>query len=105
MRILFLLLVALFISPTFAQVDERNICYINDSDHSFGDWKPTIPKECEVGDILHIQFSNNKQEKNTPRLASEFCDYEKQIKIEHQYLSCVLKTKTPRKKKKSRQPF
>ena len=102
MRILFLLLVTLFISPTFAQAEE--ICYIFVLPKTLT-FEAIIPEECEVGDILHIQFSNNKQEKNTPRLASEFCDYEKQIKIEHQYLSCVLKTKTPRKKKKSRQPF
>ena len=105
MRILFLLLVALFISPTFAQAED--LCYINDSDNKYVKWKPTIPKECEVGDILVISFSNRQAtaDRNTPRIASEFCDYEKQIKIDHQYLSCVLKTKTPRKKKRSRQPF
>ena len=104
MRILFLLLVALFISPTFAKAED--ICYIYDDSETYM-FKPTIPKSCKVGDILAISFSDRyaTADRNTPRLASEFCDYEKQIKIDHQYLSCVLKTKTPRKKKRSRQPF
>ena len=99
MRILFLLLVALFISPTFAQVDERNICYITDADTSlFGKWEPTIPKECKVGNILVVWYTRS----STPqpaltKLASEYCDYEKQIKIEAAYLSCELARKTPRK--------
>jgi hypothetical protein len=97
MRILFLLLVTLFISPTFAQVDERNICYINDSDHRFGDWEPTIPKECKVGDILVVWFSSMKYPGLLSRFASKYCNYEKQIKIDFDYLSCELARKTPRK--------
>ena len=99
MRILFLLLVALFISPTFAQAED--ICFIFDNAETYT-FNPTIPKSCEVGDILAISFSDkyDTADRNTPRIASEFCDYEKQIKIEHAYLSCVLKTKTPRKSRR-----
>ena len=97
MRILFLLLVALFISPTFAQVDERNICYTNDIAKDFYGVYSVIPKECKVGNILVVWYTRS----STPqpaltKLASEYCDYEKQIKIEAAYLSCELARKTPR---------
>tara|TARA_B100001964_G_scaffold204900_1_gene234960 strand:+ start:201 stop:530 length:330 start_codon:yes stop_codon:yes gene_type:complete len=101
MRILFLLLVTLFISPTFAQVDERNICYITDADTSlFGKWEPTIPKECKVGNILVVWKMGSVESQvsaTLTRLASQYCNYEKQIKIESAYLSCELARKTPRK--------
>ena len=101
MRILFLLLVTLFISPTFAQVDERNICYITDADTSpFGKWEERnlIPKECKVGDILVVWYTHNDVKYGAlSRLASKYCNYEKQIKIDFDYLSCELARKTPRK--------
>ena len=107
MRILFLLLVALFISPTFAQVDERNICYINDSGNNMAKWEPTIPKECKVGNILVVWYtqSYSDAESNSPRLASQYCNYEKQIKMDFGYLSCELARKTPRKNINPQTPY
>ena len=104
MRILFLLLVALFISPTFAQVED--LCYIHDGDNNMMKWKPTIPKECEVGDILVVWYtqSYDDAERNSPRLASQYCNYEKQIKMDFGWLSCELATKTPRKNKNPQHP-
>ncbi len=100
MRILFLLLVTLFISPTFAQVG--NICLLEDDFHThvlMDDFEiKKLPKECKVGDILSVHFWNHGIEAS--RVASQYCDFEKQIIFPSLKnpgrLVCVIKTKTPR---------
>ena len=95
MRILFLLLVALFISPTFAQ-DMGNICLLDDQNHNhalYDSWElEKIPDECKVGDILSIYLRDHILQGT--RIASQFCDFEKQIIMPSQKypatLICVL---------------
>ena len=104
MRILFLLLVALFISPTFAQ-DMGNICLLDDQDHNhalYDSWElKKIPDECKVGDILSIYLRDHILQGT--RIASQFCDFEIQIIMPNLSsfgsLVCVIKTKTPRNEK------
>ncbi len=91
MRILFLLLVTLFISPTFAQ--EGFICEVDKESYTDG----LVLDHCYEGDILLIEY-NKTYRRNFMTIASQYCDYEKEISfVQHQFFTCVLKTLTPRK--------
>ena len=92
MRILFLLLVALFISPTFAQTNSF-VCEVEKDKEITG----LVLDHCNVGDILLIEY-HKSYARNFLFIASQYCDYEKEISfVQHQFFTCVLKTKTPRK--------
>ena len=95
MRILFLLLVTLFISPTFAQ-QNNFICEVDKESYTDG----LVLDHCNVGDILQLEYDRNYR-RNFMTIASQYCDYEKEISfVQHQFFTCVLKTKTPRKMKR-----
>ena len=85
-------MVALFISPTFAQTNSF-VCEVEKDKEITG----LVLDHCNVGDILLIQIKP-KQVKSIAVIASKYCDYEKEISfVQHQFFTCVLKTKTPRK--------
>ena len=95
MRILFLLLVALFISPTFAQAED--ICLVEKYKEGM------VFENCNEGDILLMKIKSGYVTHQNEIIA-DYCDYEQVVKTALStgwYFTCVLKTTTPRKIKEN----
>lgn len=91
MRILFLLLVALFISPTFAQAED--ICLVEKYKEGM------VFENCNEGDILLMKIKSGWVPHQSD-ITAHYCDYEQVVKealAAGWWFTCVLKTKTPRK--------
>ena len=88
-------LVALFISPTFAQAED--ICLVEKYKEGM------VFENCNEGDILLMKIKSGYVTwQNT--IIADYCDYEQVVKTALSagwHFTCVLKTTTPRKIKEN----